>query len=39
MPDLHFYIDDTLEHAFKIENLLKKIKEDEPGSKEEDPKP
>ena len=27
MPELHFYLDDTLEHAFKIENLLKKIQE------------
>ena len=31
MPELHFYIDDTLEHAFKIENLLKKIQEEKPG--------
>ena len=31
MPELHFYLDDTLEHAFKIENLLKKIQEEKPG--------
>ena len=31
MPELHFYHDDTLEHAFKIENLLKKIQEGKPG--------
>ena len=31
MPELQFYIDDTLEHAFKIENLLKKIQDDKEG--------
>lgn len=31
MPELQFYLDDTLEHAFKIENLLKKIQDDEKG--------
>ena len=31
MPELQFYIDDTLEHAFKIENLLKKIKDEKEG--------
>ena len=34
MPELQFYIDDTLEHAFKIENLLKKIQEEKPESGE-----
>jgi ribosome-binding factor A len=34
MPELHFYLDDTLEHAFKIEGLLKKIKEEKPDSDE-----
>ena len=34
MPELQFYIDDTLEHAFKIENLLKKIQEEKPGREE-----
>lgn len=32
MPELHFYIDDTLEHAFKIESLLKKIQDGESES-------
>jgi ribosome-binding factor A len=31
MPELQFYLDDTIEHAFKIENLLKKIQDDEKG--------
>lgn len=31
MPELQFYLDDTLEHAFKIENLLKKINDEKPG--------
>ena len=30
MPEIQFYLDDTLEHAFKIENLLKKIQDDKP---------
>ena len=34
MPELHFYLDDTLEHAFKIENLLKKIQEEKPGEEQ-----
>ena len=34
MPELQFYLDDTLEHAFKIENLLKKINEEKPNSEE-----
>jgi ribosome-binding factor A len=34
MPELQFYLDDTLEHAFKIENLLKKINEEKPGSEQ-----
>lgn len=34
MHELQFYIDDTLEHAFKIENLLNKINEEKPGSEE-----
>ena len=34
MPELHFYLDDTLEHASKIENLLKKIQEEKPGEEE-----
>ena len=35
MPELHFYLDDTLEHAFKIENLLKKIQEEKPAGEGE----
>lgn len=31
MPELHFYLDDTLEQVFKMENLLKKIQEEKPG--------
>ena len=34
MPELQFYLDDTLEHAFKIENLLKKINEEKPNSEQ-----
>lgn len=34
MPELRFYQDDTLEHAYKIENLLKKIQEEKPGEEE-----
>jgi ribosome-binding factor A len=34
MPELQFYLDDTLEHAFKIENLLRKIQDEKPGDKE-----
>ena len=34
MPELQFYLDDTLEHAFKIENLLKKINEEKPDSEQ-----
>jgi ribosome-binding factor A len=39
MPELHFYIDDTLEHAFKIENLLKKIQDERPDTGEESIEP
>ena len=36
MPVLHFYKDDTLDHVFKMEELFKKIHEDEsrPGEKD-----
>jgi ribosome-binding factor A len=33
MPELRFYLDDTLDHAFKMEELLRKIKPPE-GSNE-----
>ena len=29
MPELKFYIDDTLDHVFKMEELFKKIKSDD----------
>jgi ribosome-binding factor A len=29
IPVLHFYIDDTLDYVFKMEELLQKIKEDD----------
>ena len=29
IPVLHFYLDDTLEHVFKMEDLLKKISEED----------
>jgi ribosome-binding factor A len=28
IPELHFYIDDTLDHVFKMEELFKKIEEE-----------
>jgi ribosome-binding factor A len=31
MPELRFYIDDTLDHVFKMEDLFKKINEDKKG--------
>lgn len=39
MPELKFYLDDTLDHVFKMEDLFKKIKDEkkeegESGSKE-----
>jgi ribosome-binding factor A len=32
IPELTFYIDDTLDYVFKIEELLKQVKSDEQGS-------
>ena len=29
IPELRFFLDDTLDHVFKMEELLKKIKDDE----------
>jgi len=37
MPVLHFYKDDTLDHVFKMEELFKKIHEEDQG-KEDEPK-
>jgi ribosome-binding factor A len=31
VPELQFFTDDTLDYVFKMEELFKKIKEDEPG--------
>jgi ribosome-binding factor A len=30
VPELHFFIDDTLDHVFKMEELFRKIKDDRP---------
>ena len=35
IPELTFYIDDTLDYAFKIEELLNKIKEEDKDIKNE----
>ena len=32
IPEMQFYIDDTLDHVFKMEELFKQIHKDEPGS-------
>ncbi len=31
IPELRFYLDDTLDHVFKMEELFKQIKKDEGG--------
>jgi ribosome-binding factor A len=31
IPELTFYIDDTLDYAFKIEELLKKVRDEKPS--------
>jgi len=37
MPQLHFFIDDTLDYVFKMEELFKSIQTDSPGeAKKED---
>ena len=35
MPVLHFYKDDTLDHVFKMEELFKKIHEEDQGEEDE----
>jgi ribosome-binding factor A len=35
MPVLQFYLDDTLEHVFKMEELFKKINDGKEGNNEE----
>jgi ribosome-binding factor A len=37
IPVLHFYHDDTLDHVFKMEEIFKKIKEDEKPGDEPSP--
>lgn len=37
MPQLTFYVDDTLDYVFKMEELFKKINEERPSSGEEKP--
>ncbi len=32
MPELRFYLDDTLDHVFKMEELFRQIKKDEEGT-------
>lgn len=36
MPELKFFLDDTLEHAFRMEDLLRKIQEGKPDNPEND---
>ena len=36
IPQLHFFIDDTLDYVFKMEELFKKINEDEKNKKSDD---
>jgi len=31
IPELRFYLDDTLDHVFKMEEIFKQIKKDEEG--------
>lgn len=35
MPELKFFLDDTLDHVFKMEELFKQIKQEDDASKEE----
>ncbi|CAN5301151.1 30S ribosome-binding factor RbfA [soil metagenome] len=39
IPELTFYIDDTLDYVFKMEELLKKVKEDDKSKGPNDPIP
>jgi ribosome-binding factor A len=32
IPVLHFYLDDTLDYVFKMEEVFRKLKEDKPAS-------
>lgn len=35
IPVLHFYLDDTLDYVFKMEEIFKQIKQERPPGKEE----
>jgi ribosome-binding factor A len=35
IPELKFFLDETLDHVFKMEEIFKEIKKDEEGKKEE----
>jgi ribosome-binding factor A len=37
IPVLHFYLDDTLDYVFKMEEVFRKLKEDKPASPTSDP--
>jgi ribosome-binding factor A len=36
MPQLHFFIDDTLDYVFKMEELFKTIQNDQPGEEKKE---
>ncbi|WP_126972592.1 ribosome-binding factor A [Gynurincola endophyticus] len=35
MPEIKYYVDDTLDHVFKMEDLFKKINEDRPDQSDQ----
>ncbi|HQR92736.1 MAG: ribosome-binding factor A [Bacteroidetes bacterium 24-39-8] len=37
IPVLHFYLDDTLDYVFKMEEVFRKLKEDKPTTPTTDP--
>jgi ribosome-binding factor A len=37
IPVLHFYLDDTLDYVFKMEEVFRKLKEDKPTTTTTDP--
>jgi ribosome-binding factor A len=37
IPVLHFYLDDTLDYVFKMEEVFRKLKEDKPTAPNTDP--
>jgi ribosome-binding factor A len=36
IPEIKFFLDDTLDHVFKMEELFKQIKDQDTGNKKED---